>query len=115
MLAALAAGSALLPATAWAEAPNVLIIVTDDQRAGGDTLSVMPETRRLLARGGTRYPNAFAATPLCCPSRATILTGRYAHNTGVRNNAQALRLDPATVFVRLLRDAGYRLRSPGSS
>jgi arylsulfatase A-like enzyme len=113
VLAALAAGSALLPATAWAEAPNVLIIVTDDQRAGGDTLSVMPETRRLFARGGTRYPNAFAATPLCCPSRATILTGRYAHNTGVRNNTQAMRLDPATVFVRLLRDSGYQTALAG--
>ncbi len=91
----------------WAQAPNVLIIVTDDQRAR-DTLTVMPETRRLFARSGTRYSNAFAATPLCCPSRATILTGRYAHNTRVRTNNQATKLDPATLFPRLLRSAGYR-------
>ena len=45
-------------------------------------------------RGRARYPNAFAAYPLCCPSRATILTGRYAHSTRVRNNRQAQRLDP---------------------
>ena len=98
-------GAAATPV--WAQAPNVLIIVTDDQRAS-DTLSVMPETRRLFARNGTRYSNAFAATPLCCPSRATILTGRYAHNTRVRTNNQATKLDPATVFPRLLRAAGYR-------
>ena len=98
-------GAAATPV--WAQAPNVLIIVTDDQRAS-DTLSVMPETRRLFARNGTRYSNAFAATPLCCPSRATILTGRYAHNTRVRTNNQATKLDPATMFPRLLRAAGYR-------
>ena len=97
---------------AWAQAPNVLIVVTDDQRAS-DTLSVMPQTRRLFGANGTRYPNAFAATPLCCPSRATILTGRYAHNTRVRNNVQAERLDPETVFLRLLREDGYQTALAG--
>jgi arylsulfatase A-like enzyme len=103
-------GAAATPV--WAQAPNVLIIVTDDQRAR-DTLSVMPETRRLFARSGTRYSNAFAATPLCCPSRATILTGRYAHNTRVRTNNQATKLDPATMFPRLLRAAGYQTALAG--
>jgi arylsulfatase A-like enzyme len=67
------------------EPPNVLIFVTDDQRAT-ETMWVMPETRRYFQRSGARFPNAFAVTPLCCPSRATILTGRYAHNTGVHGN-----------------------------
>src|SRR5918999_5929855 len=45
-------------------APNILIIVTDDQRASG-TLGVMPATRRFFHAGGTRFSNAFATTPLC--------------------------------------------------
>ena len=64
--------------------PNVLVIVTDDQRI--DTLGVMPATRRFFARGGTTFTNAFATTPLCCPSRSSIFTGRYAHNHGVLKN-----------------------------
>jgi arylsulfatase A-like enzyme len=92
--------------------PNILIVVTDDQRAT-NTLWVMPETRRYFKRGGVRFPNAFAVTPLCCPSRATILTGRYAHNTGVRRNKAALNLDRMTLFPRLLRRAGYRTAMVG--
>jgi arylsulfatase A-like enzyme len=88
-------------------APNVLIVVTDDQRAT-NTLWVMPETQRYFRRGGISFTNAYAVTPLCCPSRATILTGRYAHNTGVRTNADADRLDLTTLFPRLLRDARYK-------
>lgn len=64
--------------------PNVLLLVTDDQRP--DTLDVMPATRRFFARGGTTFTNAFATTPLCCPSRASIFTGQYAHNHGVLKN-----------------------------
>jgi arylsulfatase A-like enzyme len=64
--------------------PNVLLIVTDDQRA--DTLDVMPATRKWFAKQGTTFPNAFATTPLCCPSRASIFTGQYPHNHGVLKN-----------------------------
>jgi arylsulfatase A-like enzyme len=94
--------------------PNVLIFVTDDQRAT-DTMWVMPKTQRYFQRGGVRYPNAFAVTPLCCPSRATILTGRYAHNTGVQSNGpRGVRgLDRTTLFPRLLREAGYRTAIAG--
>jgi arylsulfatase A-like enzyme len=88
-------------------APNILVIVTDDQRAS-DTLGVMPETRRLFLRKGIRYTNAFATTPLCGPSRSSILTGRLAHNTRVRTNGQGRRLDPSTVFTRLLQEANYQ-------
>ena len=95
------------PAAAQSPAPNVLIVVTDDQRAHG-TLSVMPKVRRYFVRNGTTYTNAFASTPLCCPSRATIFTGRYAHNTRVRKNGHATRLDTTTIFPRLLQEAGYR-------
>jgi arylsulfatase A-like enzyme len=85
--------------------PNVLVIVTDDQRA--NTLGVMPKTRSIFLREGRQYTNAFAVTPLCCPSRASIFTGRFAHNTKVRTNDDARRLDTSTMFPRLLRSAGY--------
>jgi arylsulfatase A-like enzyme len=90
-----------------AAAPNVLVIVTDDQRAA-DTMFAMPKTRRYFRREGVRYPNGFSVTPLCCPSRSTILTGRYAHNTGVHRNVLPADLDVTTFFARLLHRAGYQ-------
>ena len=57
-------------------------------------MGVMPLTRRYFRGGGTQFTSAFATTPLCCPSRATILTGRYAHNTGfARTSRRVRRLD----------------------
>jgi len=92
--------------SAGAERPNILVILTDDQRAG--TLQVMPKTRDVFVAGGTSFTNGFVTTPVCCPSRSSILTGRYVHNTGVRGNGDALRLDQTTTVARYLRDAGYR-------
>jgi arylsulfatase A-like enzyme len=97
---------------ATAAPPNVLIIVTDDQRAV-DTMWVMPKTRKRFVGQGVRYSRGFATTPLCCPSRATILTGRYAHNTGVHSNGPLRALDRTTMFPRLLRNAGYRTAMVG--
>ena len=88
------------------ERPNVLIIVTDDQRAAG-TLGVMPQTRRWFARAGTTFKNAYVTTPLCCPSRASIFTGRYAHNHHVLGNRASSRLDQSTTLQHALQDAGY--------
>lgn len=64
--------------------PNILIIVTDDQRY--DTMEYMPETRARIFDQGVTFTNGFITTPLCCPSRSSILTGLYAHNHGVLNN-----------------------------
>jgi arylsulfatase A-like enzyme len=63
--------------------PNVLIIITDDQRGG---LGVMPATRQWLKKGGTSFAKGFVTTPLCCPSRTSIFTGRYTHNHHVYGN-----------------------------
>jgi arylsulfatase A-like enzyme len=87
--------------------PNVLIIVTDDQRSG-ETMDVMPSTRHWLQDLGTTYPNTYVSVPLCCPSRASIMTGRYAHNHGVVDNTSHNNLDQRTTLQYLLQRSGYR-------
>lgn len=94
------------PVCAGVEPPNVLVIVTDDQPADG-TLQVMPSTRSWFGDQGTTYTNAFATTPLCCPSRASIFTGTYAHRHGVTRQVPRGLDHDVTVQARL-RDAGYR-------
>jgi len=63
--------------------PNVIVILTDDQTM--DTLQLMPNVRALARRGMT-FDNAFISNPLCCPSRAAILTGLTSGHTGVWTN-----------------------------
>jgi N-acetylglucosamine-6-sulfatase len=91
------------PATA---APNVVVIETDDQRA--DDMVAMPRTRALM---GAEFANSFVSLSECCPSRATFLTGRYAHNHGVRASVPpfgGLRaLDGSETLAVWLRRAGY--------
>ncbi|MDQ3957739.1 MAG: sulfatase [Actinomycetota bacterium] len=87
--------------------PNVLLIVTDDQRASG-SMHALPTVLRVFKRGGRTYTNAFATTPLCCPSRASIVTGRYAHNHGVHTNADGMGLDHSGTIQRHLQEGGYR-------
>ncbi len=86
---------------------NVLIIVTDDQRF--DSLLVQPKTKRLLADNGITFINAFATTPACCPSRASIFTGRYVHNHGVltNNGIATANLDQTTTLQARLGEQGY--------
>jgi len=65
--------------------PNILLVLTDDQDA--DSVSQMPEVRSRLVDRGTTFNRAFATTALCCPSRASILRGQYAHNHGIWTNS----------------------------
>lgn len=83
--------------------PNVLVVVTDDQRGG---LPVMPALREWMQEG-TFFPNAYATTPLCCPSRASIMSGLYAHNHGVRGNPDALGFNPDQTLQAYLDEEGY--------
>jgi len=66
--------------------PNILLVLTDDQPAS--TVSKMPVVEAKLKEKGLSFENAFLSDPVCCPSRATILTGRYAHNHGVWTNEE---------------------------
>ena len=86
--------------------PNILVVVTDDQRV--DTMSIMRRTRRWLGDEGVTFPNAYVTTPLCCPSRATIFSGRYAHNHGVHTNSSGSLLDADLTMQAYLQEAGYR-------
>ena len=91
--------------------PNVLVLMTDDQTV--ESLRVMSNVNTLLASRGTTFTNSFASFPLCCPSRATFVTGQYGHNHTIMGNAA-----PAGGYDKLapthsnslpawLRQAGY--------
>jgi arylsulfatase A-like enzyme len=92
--------------------PNILIVLSDDQRAT-DTMHVMPKTVRFVGEGGTRFDQFYATTPLCCPSRATLLTGRYAHNHFVQNNLLARNLVQESTLQYYLHRAGYHTAIAG--
>uniref|UniRef100_A0A8R1V4T6 Sulfatase N-terminal domain-containing protein n=1 Tax=Pristionchus pacificus TaxID=54126 RepID=A0A8R1V4T6_PRIPA len=65
--------------------PNVILIITDDQDIELGSLAAMPRTVRLLKERGVSL-FGYSTTPICCPSRSSILTGLYAHNHNVHTN-----------------------------
>ncbi len=92
--------------------PNIIFILVDDLRwddlgCAGHPFSKTPQIDR-IAREGAQFRNAFATTPLCSPSRASILTSEYAHTHGIIDNtersAQSHRLK---TFPQELQKAGY--------
>jgi arylsulfatase A-like enzyme len=87
--------------------PNILLILTDDQRAPG-TMEVMPQTRAWFETGGTKFPNAFVTTPGCCPSRASIFSGKYVHNHNVKSNEESQSIDQRFTIQEYLKQSGYR-------
>ncbi|MBV8880625.1 MAG: sulfatase [Planctomycetaceae bacterium] len=111
LLGALLAGCAAAPPSPPARRPNVLFILTDDQRwdciglAAGSKVPT-PEIDR-LGREGVYFPNAFCTTSLCSPSRASILSGLYAHAHGVSNNFTEYP-DAMPSWPRSLQASGYR-------
>jgi N-acetylglucosamine-6-sulfatase len=72
-------------APAGAAQPNIVLIVTDDQR--WDTLRYMPTLQRELVGRGVTFENGFVTNPVCCPSRASVLTGAYSHTNRVYTNS----------------------------
>jgi len=107
------AGAWALTARAAEPRPNIVFIITDDQRWDGMSCAGHPVLKTpnmdRVAREGAMFRNAFVTTPLCSPGRASFLTGQYAHRHGVinnqaENNERSHRL---ITFPRLLHDAGY--------
>ncbi|HWP67458.1 MAG TPA: sulfatase [Candidatus Limnocylindria bacterium] len=97
--------------------PNIVLILTDDQRADTGGADVMPLLHAELVASGVRFPNGFAPNPVCCPSRASILSGQYSHTNGVLQNRVGDPLDPTgsafafaddSTLATWLQDAGYR-------
>ncbi len=118
----LAASVALAPAAA-AQRPNVVVIQTDDQKLGdlyatqtgpdGLPLAAMPNTLGLIAGAGATFSRYYVSDPLCCPSRASLLTGQYAHNDGVLGNGPGPfggygALDKSSNLATWLQSAGYQ-------
>ena len=90
--------------------PNFVFVLVDDMRwdemgVAGHPFIETPNMDR-LAREGMRFTEAFATTPLCSPSRASFLTGQYAHTNGIVDNTARPSHDLAT-FPRELQRAGY--------
>jgi arylsulfatase A-like enzyme len=65
--------------------PNIVLILSDDQR--WDTIWAMPNLQSELVAKGVTFSQSFVTNSLCCPSRASILTGQYSHTTGVYKNS----------------------------
>ncbi len=89
--------------------PNIIFILTDDQPV--QTVDYMPTVKTVLQAGGVNFTNGFATTPLCCPSRASILSGEYVHNHQVYTNRMPMGgapkfKDESTLAV-WMKDAGY--------
>ncbi|XP_071817804.1 N-acetylglucosamine-6-sulfatase-like [Apostichopus japonicus] len=66
--------------------PNIIFILTDDQDVTMNGITPMKQTQKLIGDAGMTFTNMFASTPICCPSRSSILTGNYIHNHNAVNN-----------------------------
>ncbi|HET7172490.1 MAG TPA: sulfatase [Gaiellales bacterium] len=100
-------------ARAAAGPPNIVVILTDDQRYDG--LVSMPNVKQLLLPHGVQFTHAFDNNPLCCPSRATFLTGQTSGHTGVWWNVNgpdggfaAFEPHESQTLATWLSAAGYR-------
>lgn len=131
-LAAGVLGLLCLLSTVWQRAaataatpqpPSFLVIQTDDQTLEGlyatfrqPAIRAMPNTLDLIAKRGMTFNRYYVSYPLCCPSRVSLLTGRYAHNSGVKGNVQpnggyfgfSFRAAASHNIATWLQGAGYR-------
>jgi N-acetylglucosamine-6-sulfatase len=104
------AGAAVSPVFQDIMGPlNIIVIMTDDQDFR--SIRVMKNVKELLVDSGTRFQDSFVSFPLCCPSRASFLTGQYAHNHGVMDNRPPTggygMLDHTNTLAVWLQQAGY--------
>ncbi|MDQ4042072.1 MAG: sulfatase, partial [Actinomycetota bacterium] len=110
LLAAISASAAPVRSAQATARPNIVFVMTDDQTQ--ESLKVMARVRRDLIGRGTEFKRMMATYALCCPSRATYLTGQYSHNHGVIHNAGQFggytRLDHANTLPIWLHQAGYK-------
>jgi arylsulfatase A-like enzyme len=84
--------------------PNIVFILTDDQR--WDSMDQLPMMNAQTE--WARFSNMFIEDPQCCPARASILTGRHSDHTHVQTLNDGAKLDDSTTIATMLHDAGYR-------
>ncbi|MEX0983446.1 MAG: sulfatase-like hydrolase/transferase [Actinomycetota bacterium] len=110
VVASVVVGVRATPSVRAADRPSIVLILTDDQR--WDQVAAMPILQSELIGRGTTFTNGFVVNPLCCPTRTTILTGRYSHSTGVYRNGGPHggfgAFDDSSTLATWLSDAGYR-------
>jgi N-acetylglucosamine-6-sulfatase len=106
--------AAFAPSTASATTPpNVVVIMVDDLdvRSLQQMLhwGLMPNLQNHVIGGGSTFTNAFVTNSVCCPSRATFLSGQYSHNHRVRAPGRATQqFDESSTLATWLQGAGYR-------
>jgi len=104
-----ASGSNQPHAAVGSARPNIVVLETDDQTLA--EMEVLPSVRHLIGDAGVTFDNNFDSFSLCCPSRASFLTGQYSHNNGVRGNAPPDggydKLDHTNTLAVWLQSAGY--------
>jgi N-acetylglucosamine-6-sulfatase len=112
-LAAWIAAASLLAPQGSPPRPNIVLVLVDDLRFDGfsSTGNAVLRTDKVdaFAREGVVFENSFVTTSMCCPSRASLLTGRYAHETLVHDNRPEGDFQSRLpIFPELLQQAGYR-------
>lgn len=93
--------------TARASAPNIVVILDDDQPyLDGRLIDFMPNVNSIFSQHGTTFTDFHSESPLCCPARAGFLTGQHTHNHGVTENDAHL-FNPSMSVATQLHAAGY--------